>query len=558
MKITRLCVQNYRTLENLDLRFESLYSAICGKNDSGKTNLVSCIRCIMKEHDPFGFTEGPEFSLRKDFTKWVQEESGGRTISVELEFLINPDRDTGLFKFLQDYLSLAGLTDEMPLRMSLHYGADGLLQVRGTAGDQDFEDIKAQEVLKKLQTSRTFLFHSSTDLRPTYGRRFQGVLRDVSDEYAPQLENSKKTVNRVVKRIARDQQQAIEGLLGRLSQRYKVGLSYPTFDLAYFPYDITLRDGPVEVELGEWGSGTRNRMEILLTIFRAKQVAESGASASKVTPIIVVEEPESFLHPQAQAEFGRVLQDLSGEFKVQILVTTHSPYLLSLTQPEANILLDRHVVRRQLRGTKRTNTSGDNWMRPFELALGISSTEFRPWKKLFFSSPNAILLVEGDIDKEYFDLLRDPAHGSNTLRFDGEIFPYNGRNTLGNQVLLRFIKQQFSPVFVTFDLDSEDQVERTLQALEFEKKKSYLPIGVDQAGKKSIEGLLPDSVFNSVNNDNPDLARAAFGGTSQERKDAKQKLKRLYLERFKSEARPGEEYFGAFYPIARIITKALS
>ena len=62
-------------------------------------------------------------------------------------------------------------------------------------------------------------------------------------------------------------------------------------------------DQKVEVELDEWGAGTRHRTFVLLTIFRAKQIAESLPSASKVTPIIIVEEPESFLHPLAQAEF---------------------------------------------------------------------------------------------------------------------------------------------------------------------------------------------------------------------------------------------------------------
>ncbi|MCB2037157.1 MAG: AAA family ATPase [Ottowia sp.] len=83
--------------------------------------------------------------------------------------------------------------------------------------------------------------------------------------------------------------------------------------------------------MDNWGSGTQNRTLILHRLFRAKQLSETEASASKLTPLIVIEEPESFLHPYAQAEFGRVLQDLAGEFGVQVIVTTHSPYLLSLT-----------------------------------------------------------------------------------------------------------------------------------------------------------------------------------------------------------------------------------
>jgi hypothetical protein len=37
----------------------------------------------------------------------------------------------------------------------------------------------------------------------------------------------------------------------------------------------------------------------------------------------MIEEPECFLHPSAQAEFGRILRDLAEEFQVQVIITTH-------------------------------------------------------------------------------------------------------------------------------------------------------------------------------------------------------------------------------------------
>jgi len=97
----------------------------------------------------------------------------------------------------------------------------------------------------------------------------------------------------------------------------------------------------------------------------------------------VIEEPESFLHPSAQAEFSRVLQDLSEELKVQVITTTHSPYMLSKDSPEANILLQRHISYNQQRETERLDTSGEHWMEPFGLALGLNSEEFVRWRDLF-------------------------------------------------------------------------------------------------------------------------------------------------------------------------------
>ncbi len=44
MKISKLAVENFRTLETIQLDFPGYYSAISGKNNSGKTNVVKVRR----------------------------------------------------------------------------------------------------------------------------------------------------------------------------------------------------------------------------------------------------------------------------------------------------------------------------------------------------------------------------------------------------------------------------------------------------------------------------------------------------------------------------------
>lgn len=56
---------------------------------------------------------------------------------------------------------------------------------------------------------------------------------------------------------------------------------------------------------------------------------------------MVIEEPESFLHPSAQAEFGNILRTMAKQHKIQIIVTTHSPHMLNIESPECNILLSK-------------------------------------------------------------------------------------------------------------------------------------------------------------------------------------------------------------------------
>jgi predicted ATP-dependent endonuclease of OLD family len=564
MKLCALRIRNYRTLESIDIDLPSTYAAICGPNDSGKTNVIRAIRSLVSGEGPGPFVFPPdeeEFSIKDDFPKWNDSEPSKRVISFEVSIELDKIRDFGFHQFVTKQLSLQN--NEHPLRFSISVTyrsekPEPLVVVR--AKGTEYTDLNAQEVLKKLQSSRSILFHNSTATQTRYfypGRNVAGHIREITVQHEPLVASMKKTVNRGLARISKSQQAEFEGLLGRLQTKYRVGLSMPSFDFTYLPFSITLGDRKVEVPLDDWGSGTKNRTLVLLALFRARQIGESEPSAAKITPVIIVEEPESFLHPSAQAEFGRVLQDLAEEFEVQVLVTTHSPYLLNLKDPVSNILLRRRIAYRQLRETERVDTSGENWMAPFGHALGLHTEEFKPWKAMLLAGTDAVLLVEGDTDKEYFEILRDEKHGKERLQFQGDIVPYEGTGSLSNTVLLRFVKNRYSNFFVTFDLDAAGRIEKSLKALELEKGKHYLPIGLSAPGKRNIEGLLPESVTTAVYGKHADLVQAATAGTKEEQESAKGRLKRLLLNEFKAQAKPGKDFFGKFYSVAKAINKVL-
>jgi len=69
---------------------------------------------------------------------------------------------------------------------------------------------------------------------------------------------------------------------------------------------------------------------------------------------------------------------------------------------------------------------------------------------------------------------------------------------------------------------------------------------------------LPETVTNHVRSQHYKDVNVAINGKIDERKLAKQKLKKLYLQQFKSEAKPGEEYYSEFYKITKIINKAMT
>jgi predicted ATP-dependent endonuclease of OLD family len=562
MRICSLRIRNFRTIETLELALHPTYTAICGPNDSGKTNVIRAIRVLMAEdggRNPF--SDSADITPKDDYPKWKGEPAQQDRLSVTAVLEIGKLRDAGLYQSLIKQLSVESPSDHLELEVTVSHSAEMTTRrAEVIVGDKKYDGLEAQEAVNRIQSGKSVVFHNSTQIPPRIffnaGTSVE-VLRELSFENEQLLSRLKKSVNKGLAKVAKGRQQEFEQLLGKLERKYKVGLSLPTFEFTNLPVSITLGEVGYQVRLDEWGSGTRNRTQILLALFTAKKISESEESASKTTPIIIIEEPECFLHPSAQAEFGKVIRDLAEEFSVQVIMTTHSPYMLSLTSPESNILLRRRAYRDQVRETEHIDTSGENWMQPFAEALGLESEEFEPWKKLFVAGTEAVLLVEGEVDKAYFELLRQSCHGTDRLDFAGEIVPYEGTGALTNQTLLRFIQNRYRNVFITVDLDSIQQVEKNLGRLGLHEGKDYVAVGVDAAGRKNIEGLLPDAVKTKVRERVPALVDAASHATGEEQKSARNQLKQLYLAEFRDTCQPGPEFFGGFYPIVAKINQRL-
>jgi predicted ATP-dependent endonuclease of OLD family len=270
-----------------------------------------------------------------------------------------------------------------------------------------------------------------------------------------------------------------------------------------------------------------------MSVLQANRIKTTESPDDKITPIVVIEEPESFLHPSAQSEFGRVLRNLSVEYGIQIIVTTHSPYMLNQEQPASNILLCREYRRGKAHKTCVVDTSGDNWMAPFADHLGITPEEFTSWRPVFSSYQSKVLLVEGTIDKEYFEFFQKHSLESESLAKDIEVVPYGGKGTLSNNLLVQFVLGKFDQVFITFDLDAANDVKKSLTRIGLKESVNFIPVGLNQAGKDSIEGLLPDRILSAVNGRETDLVMSMRSINNQERRKAKDELKKKYLAEFK-------------------------
>lgn len=562
MIITKISAKNYRSLEDIEIEFNPYYNALSGKNNSGKSNLIKAVLSFLTHnYRIFGHYQSGPIDHNSDYPSWKKNEKKKEAIIVEITLELDKNNDAGLYKFIRELIfkedETSNVEKEFLLIKATNSPDKKSTEIEIYFGEHKIEDeYKRDELLNRIRGSESVLFHNSTENEPFFlsQRRRDSISSYLSTDDLEKITKKKETLERAVKSSLKKHQTEFSSLLGRLTEKYDVSLGIPSLNIDRESIEISLKERGVEVSLEDWGSGTKNRTLILLNLMNAKRIQESINLNKRLTPIVIIEEPESFLHPSAQAEFGRILQDIATELKIQIIVATHSPYLLSHKEPKANLLLERDLGGK-LKGSKLIETEGDKWYEPFALSLGISGEDFGPLKSTIFSGTDDIILVEGTSDKDYFELLKKDYHGDNRLNFNGEIFPYGGAGNIKNNILLRFIKERFKRFIVTVDLDKYQDTKNTFKSLGLTENKEFIIIGKDETGKKCIEGLVPSSLLSKVYGENVDLVQQSMEN-SPDGKDARSKIKTKVLDAFKEEEKNKTvEIFEEFYPLVKIINK---
>jgi AAA15 family ATPase/GTPase len=555
VKLSKLVAQNYRTLQDIELTFAKNYCTLSGRNNAGKSCVIRLLSALFRAHVASPW-RGDQIRLdyKEDKTQWVK---APLPIIIDYTLTLIKDEDPALISFIERIASKDLYGPSVALRVVYTLTeSEGLavsVKIDGDAADEK----AAKEIEKRIKDSNLlFLYNSTTPHEEYYYGSRRRMLYDfvMSEEEKKALFDASKHVERRLRRLAKDHTQGLSNILGRLSERFEVEVTPPEgYTATSMPLGLSLKDRHVEVPLNDWGSGTQNRTQILMAILQADRIKRTESPTDKITPFVVVEEPESFLHPSAQAEFGRILCLLSSELGIQIIATTHSPYMLNQEEPGSNLLLARRIKRKKAHDSQLLDTSGDGWMAPFSDHLGLPSDEFARWKGVFTSHKSKVLLVEGSSDQEYFVALAKQGMACERLDQDIEIAPYGGKDTLKNTLLVQFVLRKFDQVFVTYDLDADSDIRSSLHRLGLREGRDFLALGVHQAGKDCIEGLLPERVLAAVNGRETDLVMKLGSRETSERKKAKEALKKRYLEEFATHSDYSKDELRDFAKVVKAI-----
>jgi predicted ATP-dependent endonuclease of OLD family len=255
--------------------------------------------------------------------------------------------------------------------------------------------------------------------------------------------------------------------------------------------DVQLGD-VLTTELAGKGTGVRGAVLVSMLQYLAEQ--------SRRSLILAVEEPEAFLHPAAQEGIQSQLEALARREDVSLLVTTHSPYVISRSSDTlvTELRKSREGVTSKAavaRGSEDRAQLLGSLYRDAGLARAVEKSLMIP------SGIRAVIITEGFTDGQFLkDVLT--AVGSESL-FEGLHFISAGRaaNVVPQAILAAAATDL--PVIAMLDHDDSGRaaVEK-LKSYNWSPRRDILSLrqwpGACKNHDVEIEDLLPEAAVRSL------------------------------------------------------------
>ncbi|NMO15815.1 AAA family ATPase [Pyxidicoccus fallax] len=206
-------------------------------------------------------------------------------------------------------------------------------------------------------------------------------------------------------RIVGNLESEISSRLGRfIDLTAELDLRAPdvTADLAKMT-SIWVKDGVLRTSPEHQGHGAQRALVLSLLHLLAEKKRHSQDASQAI--LLLVEEPEAYLHPQMCRKMRDVLVDIARNSVAQVICTTHSPVFLDLADRHDGIVLLRKAEgEAQALQRKEDLFGGASEQRErLRMLLNFDPTV----NEVFFTGGQAVCLFEGDTELVALDAIAE-------------------------------------------------------------------------------------------------------------------------------------------------------
>ena len=373
MKIKSVTINNFRSIQHATIELHD-YSIIVGENNVGKSNIIDAIRWFYGDLELK--IDDISYRILDNYEPWIEIEYDMKPV----EYMALPKK----YRIEKNKLRVRKEIDfsnpeyQIDDRFTTLYRCPGV-----TKTDTDIKKFLGNIVYIPATFDKKTLYKSAVDavcllMHKQIKQDVETSLSKLDKQIIePQLETINQTLNKEIK------------WLGLQSNFVLRPISFEELFKDRLILHVIENDMTANID----GLGTGMQRIIMSNVI--KMCSESG---SKETTILLFEEPEANMHPDAIADFAYNLREFAKKDNQQVIATTHSGHLVS-----EDIMDTRGLIRVDKQNS--LTSINQNKMPISELELAKNMVYFdRPRSDIFFAKK--VVLVEGPTEYMLYNYLK--------------------------------------------------------------------------------------------------------------------------------------------------------
>ncbi|RQH01813.1 ATP-dependent nuclease [Natrarchaeobius oligotrophus] len=339
MRLRRIRIKNFRSIytdddkgyEDLTMELSPDGNYIVGPNNVGKSNILRALRLALRPES------APEYEPDLDQPKQMDWAYPTITLDFKMERQRGPYKT--LLRYVEEYeRSIVGedaetFAENDRVRFYVQYGVeensrDERFQAKGEGAIKGDEDLLEKALVQFHETVRLVDIESGEDLDSLLQRGFNELFtRVLSERFRSEISEAERLRGDYINFLSEDVLGEVDEYITEELGRHLSGIDKVEFEPNLKAVDEALADLSIEMDdsvhtpLSSKGTGVRSALIQMIMAFIA--------DASRRSIIFAVEEPEAFLHPERHEQLGHNLESFTTQSDISLLVTTHSPFILT-------------------------------------------------------------------------------------------------------------------------------------------------------------------------------------------------------------------------------------